>query len=64
MTISQIIATIFTPFGLFLFGVFVRYFIKLVDDVGAIKTYCEVQTEKHNNLEHRVTKIENQLEEA
>jgi hypothetical protein len=58
MTEYQLTNYVFFPFGLLIAGIFVRYFIKLVDDVGAIKTFCQVQTEKHNNLEKRVEKLE------
>lgn len=44
--------------------VFINYFMGMAKDINKIKTFCEVHTEKHHSLEERVSKIENQLEEA
>lgn len=43
---------------------FVNQFMAMVKDINTIKTFCEVQVERHENLVKRVSDIENQLEEA
>jgi hypothetical protein len=41
--------------------VFVNYFIKLVNDVGSIKTNLEVHGAKHEALEERVSRLEDNI---
>lgn len=48
----------------FVGALFVNQFMAMAKDVNTIKTFCEVHVVKHDNLERRVTHIENQLEEA
>lgn len=41
--------------------VFVNYFIKLVKDVGEIKTELGIANEKHDGLERRVSVVEKKV---
>jgi len=43
---------------------FIRQFMGMAKDINTIKTFCEVHVVKHDNLEKRVTHLENQLEPA
>lgn len=37
---------------------FINYFIKMANDINAIKTTVMVQSNKHNDLERRVANLE------
>lgn len=41
--------------------IFVNYFIKLVKDVGEIKTELGIANEKHDGLERRVSVVEKKV---
>jgi hypothetical protein len=68
MTTTQFVSIVIMPVALFIAGLFVKYFMILVKDVGEIKTTLKVNEQSLKNheanldyLERRVVSLEEKL---